>query len=168
MDGEVQLPLYLFKIYMCEDLSSQIWSSCAFILEVVKVQWPDDVCLSLWAWMSILKLIWFGVLPTLLKMTNLATNNTHGHGNLLPLSFSSLLQAPKKLWSIILPQIKTKSNKTKESWILASTKQSIIVNNKGKKDICLVDGQSTRVKCNSFQLHSLAKFVTNEVIQVAN
>ena len=24
MDEEVQLPLYLFKIYMCEDLSSQI------------------------------------------------------------------------------------------------------------------------------------------------
>ena len=44
--------------------------------------------------MPIIKHVWCGVLPTLLKMVDLAVDNTiHMHENLLPLSsFSGLLE----------------------------------------------------------------------------
>ena len=34
------------------------------VLEVINVQWPDDDCLSQWAWTPIWKHLWFQVLST--------------------------------------------------------------------------------------------------------
>ena len=158
--------LCIWLKYTCVRISVPNFEVHILILEVVKVHWPDDECLSLWAWRSILKLIWFGVLPTLLKLIDHA-NNTHEHGNFLPPSFSGVLRASKRLWSIV--SFKLKQNRMKLKKVELFTHETImIVINKGKKDICLVDGQSTRVKCNPLQLHSLAKIVTNKAMQVAN
>ena len=66
-----------------------------------------------------LKLFWFGLLPTLLKMVDLCNGKHFGHTNLpLPSSLSERPQSSKKLQSIVLLQIKKKLNETSNSLFL--------------------------------------------------
>ena len=87
-DEEVEKKGCIYLEYTCANLNFQIGVHMT-TLEVVKVHWLDDECLTQWAWMSILKQFWFRVLSPLLKID--PCNRPHPrHENLLPPSSFSV------------------------------------------------------------------------------
>ena len=90
MDEEVgKKRLYIFRIYMCENLNFQFGVHTT-TLEVIKVQRPDDECLTQWAWMSIWNNFSLRCYPHYQRWLILTIDHTPGMKNLLPPSSLSI------------------------------------------------------------------------------
>jgi hypothetical protein len=83
------------------------------LLEVVKVHWPNDGCLSYKIWIPSLELVWFGLLPKMLNIVYSYIGNIHEHKNMPPCSsLGDLLWGSNSPRSIVLLRIKSKSKGT--------------------------------------------------------
>ena len=65
------------KVHACtklENIHMRIWifefQVHIPLLEVIKVHWPNDGCLTYWTWISSLEHVCFGLLPKLLHMVD--------------------------------------------------------------------------------------------------
>ena len=85
----------------------------------------DDSCLLQWAWMPILKQVWFKVLPMLLKKYYCNMEHPQAWKFASP-RLNDLLRASIYFWNIVLLQIIMKSNKTCTLPILKRLKNLLV------------------------------------------
>ena len=101
------------RIHVWGSLNFQVWSSYA-CSRGRQVRWPTNGCLLHQAWMPTFRHVWFGVLPTLLKMTGSCDGQQPTCKNIWFLLKVLMIfyKLQIKLGNIVLFQIETNSNNT--------------------------------------------------------